>query len=154
MSDFVAHKEEYTIRLGRPDDYERIAAVELAAGKAFVEIDMAAIANDEPPMRAEIEARCEKGHLWVTVGPDDHAVAYLMIDLMRDAVHIEQVSVAPAHAGQKLGKGLIDTVLVWAKDCGLRAQLRHPHDISRCAVEHALLRTSWFSTNIRRISFR
>jgi GNAT superfamily N-acetyltransferase len=43
------------------------------------------------------------------------------VDIVDECAHIEQVSVRPDHAGQGIGRALIDHVGAWASEQGLRA---------------------------------
>jgi GNAT superfamily N-acetyltransferase len=43
------------------------------------------------------------------------------VDVVDECAHIEQVSVRPDHAGQGIGRALIDHVGAWASGQGLRA---------------------------------
>jgi N-acetylglutamate synthase-like GNAT family acetyltransferase len=49
-----------------------------------------------------------KPDAWGAVDERDHAIAYLLTDLVDGCAHIEQVSVASAHAGRGIGATLID----------------------------------------------
>ncbi len=51
----------------------------------------------------------------------DVAVAYLLLDMVDGAAHIEQVSVHPSHARRGLGRELIDAAAEWAAEQGLDA---------------------------------
>ncbi len=85
---------------------------------------MAAIADDDPPTMEDLEAYQAQGRAWVATDDeagDDVAVAYLLVDVVDGAAHIEQVSVDPAHARQGLGRRLIETVAIWAAGQGLDA---------------------------------
>ena len=55
----------------------------------------------------------------VDAAGDDIAVAYLLVDVVDEAAHVEQVSVDPAFARRGLGRELIDTAASWAVQQGL-----------------------------------
>jgi GNAT superfamily N-acetyltransferase len=57
----------------------------------------------------------------VTVGDDDEAIGYLLVDEIDGAAHIEQVSVTPDYQGQGLGRELIERVRAWATTRGMTA---------------------------------
>jgi GNAT superfamily N-acetyltransferase len=82
--------------------------IERLAGRPFAAIDMPEIAASEPPSVAELESFVAAGHAWVAVDPQDRPLALLLSDLVDGCAHIEQVSVAPEHAGRGLGAALID----------------------------------------------
>ena len=116
------------IRRAEPRDLRRLQDIERAAGTAFRGIGMAAVADDDPPSLGTLEAYRARGRAWVAsddgaaggVG-DDVAVAYLLVDVVDGAAHVEQVSVDPAHAGRGWGRRLIDTAAGWAGEQGLAA---------------------------------
>ena len=96
------------IRPPRSDELEALRSIERDAGRAFAAIGMADIAADEPPTVAELEAARAAGRLFVAVDGTDRPVAYLVSAVVDGCAHVEQVSVASAHAGQGLGAMLID----------------------------------------------
>jgi len=96
------------IRRPRADELEALRSIERDAGRAFATIGMAAIAADEPFAVAELEAFRAAERLFVAVDGRDRPVAYLLSAVVDGCAHVEQVSVATAHAGQGLGARLID----------------------------------------------
>ena len=55
--------------------------------------------------------------MWVAT-VDDRVVAYALAVARDGSAHLEQVSVHPDHAGQRIGADLIDAVASWARDRG------------------------------------
>ena len=90
------------IRPVREDELELLLEIERAAGRAFVDVGMPEIAEDDPGTVDEIRGA------WVAVDDDDRPVAYLTSHVVDDAAHIAQVSVHPSHARRGLGAALID----------------------------------------------
>jgi ribosomal protein S18 acetylase RimI-like enzyme len=90
---------------------------------------MGAVADDEPPSLDVLATYQRGGRVWVATDTDtdtdtgagDRAVAYLLVDVVDGAAHIEQVSVDPAYAHRGLGRRLIDTAAEWAARQGLDA---------------------------------
>lgn len=109
------------IRAARNDDLPALRDVERAAGAAFHDLGMTAVANDEPPSLAELAAFQEDGRAWVSTDDADRPVAYLLVAVVDGNAHVEQVSVHPDHARQGLGKALLDTAASWAQQRGLAA---------------------------------
>jgi GNAT superfamily N-acetyltransferase len=109
------------IRPARVEDVAFLPAIERAAGAAFLEVGMAAIADDEPLPVSELLAYQQARRAWVATDDLDHPVAYLLLDVVDDAAHIEQVSVHPDHAGRGLGRALIDAAAAWVRQHGLAA---------------------------------
>ncbi len=79
------------------------------------------IANDADPTVEELGRYQEAGRLWVAVDETDRPVAYLSADVVDGCLHIEQVSVHPDWAHQRLGRSLIDESARWADGQGLAA---------------------------------
>ena len=96
------------IRAPRRDELEALVEIERAAGAAFAAIGMHEIARDDPGDVAELEAFRADGRAWVAVDGEDRPVAYLLSAVVDGCAHIEQVSVAPAHARRGLGAALVD----------------------------------------------
>jgi len=82
---------------------------------------MAAVADNEPPTIAELSRFQQDGRAWVATDDADSPVAYLLVAVVDDDAHIDQVSVHPSHARQRLGAALLDTAAVWAQRRGLAA---------------------------------
>lgn len=87
----------------------------------FREIGMDAVADDEPLPVGEMLGYQRDGRAWVATDDLDHPVAYLLLDVVDDAAHIEQVSVRSDQAGRRLGRALIDAAAMWARQHGLTA---------------------------------
>lgn len=120
MSDVRRNGSDF-IRLARPDDLEALVEVELAAGAAFRELRMDAIADDDPGSVEELQPYAESGRALVAVDGADRPIGYLLLDLVDGAAHIEQVSVHPDHARKRIGKALIEQAASWARSHGLAA---------------------------------
>ena len=93
------------IRPARDGDVPRLRDIERAAGRAFAALGMTTIAEDEPPSPAELRSHLRAGYAFVHGDP---AVAYLIAGMVDGALHIEQVSVHPDHAGRRIGRDLIE----------------------------------------------
>ncbi len=102
------------IRSPVPSELARLLEIERAAGRAFADHGMPEIAADDPGTIEELEAHRAAGRAWVAVDAGDRPVAYIVTDVIDGAVHIEQVSVDPAHAGRGIGAALIDHVCALA----------------------------------------
>ncbi|MFE3883285.1 GNAT family N-acetyltransferase [Streptomyces lydicus] len=99
--------------------------IELAAGAAFRELGMAAIADAEPPTFAQLTAFHRAGRALAAYEEPSGTAAsadtgqplgfgtaqplgYLLWDPVDGCTHIEQVSVHPRHAHRRIGRALID----------------------------------------------
>jgi GNAT superfamily N-acetyltransferase len=109
------------IRLARSDDLPALIDVEREAGTLFHDVEMAAIAEDDPGSVAELAVYQSAGRAWVSVDAGDRPVAYLIAEVVDGCAHIEQVSVRPSHARRGLGRALIETLAEWAVSRGLTA---------------------------------
>lgn len=106
-----------SIRPASPTDVPVLPAIEAAAGEAFRSIGMPEVADDPLPDTAHLSRAATDGRVWVdTVG--DEVVAYALAVVRDGSAHLEQVSVHPDHAGQRIGADLIDAVCGWARDRG------------------------------------
>jgi GNAT superfamily N-acetyltransferase len=110
-----------TVRQARPEDVGRLQAIQLAAGNSFRDVGMPTVA-DSPPLPAEsLSGYRRAGRAWVAADEHDDPVGFVVADVVDECAHIEQVSVHPAHAGQRIGAMLLDHVADWAAGHHLRA---------------------------------
>ncbi|MDT0342474.1 GNAT family N-acetyltransferase [Streptomyces litchfieldiae] len=109
------------LRKTRPDESPLLQDIERAAGEPFRALGMAEIADDEPPPLAELDRHARAGLSWVATDAADRPVAYLVAEPVDGALHIEQVSVHPAHARRGLGRSLIEEAAGHAAAAGLPA---------------------------------
>jgi ribosomal protein S18 acetylase RimI-like enzyme len=110
-----------SIRPGNLHDLERLQEIEKAAGLAFREVGMHAIAKDEPLPLEVLADYQRRGHCWVATDQQDEVVGYVVVDVVDGAAHVEQVSVHPGWARRRIGERLLDTVAAWARAQGLKA---------------------------------
>jgi GNAT superfamily N-acetyltransferase len=73
---------------------------------------MTAIAEDEPPSLDTLRSYQRDGRAWVAGDPP---YAYLIAAWVDGNLHIEQVSVHPDRAGERIGRDLIEHVAAWAR---------------------------------------
>ncbi len=105
-------------RPAREDEIAALQEIERRAGAPFAEVGMSAVADDEPPSWEVLRAFVTEGRAWVWPDDSDHPIAYLILGIVDDQPHIDQVSVDPAHAGARIGKRLIDHAVDWSKGDG------------------------------------
>ncbi len=108
------------IRAARDQDIPTLRAIERDAGRVFTTLGMAEIAEDEPPSAGTLRRYVEQQQAWVHTA-DGRPVAYVLVDIVDGCAHIEQVSVRSAHAGRRVGAGLIEHVDAWAARGGAAA---------------------------------
>ena len=92
--------------------------VERDAGRLFLDVGMPEIAYDEPPDEGTIAAFATAGRAWAYDAGGELA-AYLLLDVVDGAAHVEQVSVRRAYAGRRLGRALLGTATDWARERGM-----------------------------------
>ncbi|AJY10282.1 GNAT family N-acetyltransferase [Burkholderia dolosa] len=108
------------IRPATRDDAAAMAAVEVAAAQRFREIGMADIADAGPTDAADVLARIDAGRAYVAVDAQRACVGfafYRLLDARR--LYLEELDVAPSHAGQRIGARLIEHVAARAADDGI-----------------------------------
>jgi len=110
-----------TIRVAHPGDLPLLIEIERLAGSMFRSLGMDLVADDDPGSVDELAPYAEDGRAFVAVDATDRPVAYLLVDAVDGAAHIEQVSVLPEQAGRRIGGALIEHAATWARDSGLRA---------------------------------
>ncbi len=108
------------LRKATPDDLVRLPEIEVRAGEAFRAIGMGVIADHDPPGVVELAPYQRAGRCWVAVddGGQGVVVGYIIVDMVDEATHIEQVSVDPVASGHGIGRRLIELVEGWAADDG------------------------------------
>ena len=103
------------IRPATREDAAAMAAVEVAAAQRFREIGMADIADGEPTDAAAVLMRIDDGRAYVAVDSQGTCVGfafYRLLDAQR--LYLEELDVAPSHAGQRIGARLIEQVMARA----------------------------------------
>lgn len=107
------------IRRARADELALLPGIEIASGECFREIGMAWVADDDPLPMAQLQAAHRRGEVRVAAAPPP--VAFVVTAPLDDAVHIEQISVHPAHARRRIGAALIEHVAETARGRGAAA---------------------------------
>ena len=107
------------VRVAAASDLPALREIERAAGEAFRDLGMAAVADDEPLSIDTLNGYAVAGRAWV-VAPGSGPIAYVIADVVDGASHIEQVSVHPDHAGHRHGRALIEHVAAWSIGQGRR----------------------------------
>src|SRR6516225_1308959 len=108
------------IRPATREDAAAMAAVEVAAAQRFREIGMTHIAEAEPTDADAVLVRIDDGRAYVAVDPQGTCVGfafYRLLDAQR--LYLEELDVAPSHAGQRIGARLIEQVAARAAQEGI-----------------------------------
>jgi ribosomal protein S18 acetylase RimI-like enzyme len=109
------------IRPVRPAELTVLQDIERAAGRWFVDIGMPEIAEDEPLPVGELARYLHAGRAWVAIDSGDMPVGYLLADIVDGNLHVEQVSVHPGSARQRVGRRLLDHLAAQATASGITA---------------------------------
>ena len=113
--------EDRTVRcLSSLEDHFRITEIERAAGELFRNMNMAIVADDQPISRQDFQhfVTDHGAFVWLV---DGVIVAYLLLEQVDGAAHIEQVTVHPEHSRQGIGAQLIVAGDSWARERELPA---------------------------------
>ncbi|OXJ31553.1 GNAT family N-acetyltransferase [Burkholderia sp. HI2714] len=108
------------IRPATREDAAAMAAVEVAAAQRFRAIGMTHIAEAEPTEAAAVLVRIDDGRAYVAVDPQGTCVGfafYRLLDAQR--LYLEELDVAPSHAGHRIGARLIEQVMARAAQEGI-----------------------------------
>ena len=109
------------VREAREDDLPLLRTIERAAGRAFADLGMDLVADDDPPSLEILRGYAADGRAWVRTDEQDRPVAYLLADVVDDCAHLEQVSVDPDQAHRGLGRELVERLTRWATERQLPA---------------------------------
>ena len=103
----------YSITTARPQDLARLPAIELAAARLLAGHAPESVLNETTAWNV-LERAQKEGRLWVAL-LNDVAVGFAHVEVLeRDAVHLEEIDVAPAHGRRGLGTQLVLRVCDWA----------------------------------------
>src|ERR1019366_8685399 len=110
-----------TIRVARADDGRDLRQIERLAGERFRDVGQESVANAEPAPLEVLADYAAEGRSWVAVDEQDRPVAYVIVDVVDGAAHIEQISVRPDRQGTGIAHALVDRVRTWASTTGMSA---------------------------------
>jgi GNAT superfamily N-acetyltransferase len=106
--------ESVRIRAALRSELPLLQKIESESGAAFRDYGMSDIADAPPLSVSALAGFHQAGHAWVAVDDNDRPIAFVVVELIDGAAHIEQISVRPAHARRGIGRRLIDHVDAWA----------------------------------------
>lgn len=95
-----------TIRPAAAGDLDALAAMQVDAGGLFRGLGMALVADGPAPSAAELDAARAAGHLLVAVA-DGRVVGFVRTRPLDGALHVVQVTVAPAAQRRGIGRALM-----------------------------------------------
>jgi GNAT superfamily N-acetyltransferase len=110
-----------SIRPAHLDDVPSMIEIERAASDMYRSLSMDFVADDDPGSPEELEPYVRDRRAFVATDAADRPIAYIILDAVDGAAHIEQVSVHPEHARQGIGRTLIERGASWAREHNLRS---------------------------------
>lgn len=110
-----------TVRAPMQDELPLLQAIGIAAGRRFAEVGLDDVAADPPPALADLDRWRKAGRAWVTTDRDGHPVGFVVVDLVDEAAHVEEISVLPDLGGRGHGMALMRHVEKWARAKGFMA---------------------------------
>ena len=111
----------YEIRLATDEDVPALPAIESAAAALFLQYAETANLPDDPTAPAEFYAAQQDGRLWVAALPNGVPIGFALVEMLADAVHLEEVDVHPQYGRQGVGTALVQAVCAWARAHGIAA---------------------------------
>ncbi|PMC76337.1 GNAT family N-acetyltransferase [Brachybacterium sp. UMB0905] len=110
---------ELRIRPARLAEIPRVVEIETQADQVFRTVGLPELAQD-PPDPGRREALAREGRLWVLERVTTLA-GFVTAELLDGHAHVGQLSVAPEHAGHRLGRRLLEHVEHWGRAQGCPA---------------------------------
>ena len=104
------------IRPATQRDLAQVVGVELEAGQLFHAVGMSEVAGHEPA-EADFRTAIEAERLWVAQ-LDEEVVGFIMAEVLDGNAHVAQVSVAPRHGRNGIGRSLVVLVEAWGRHAG------------------------------------
>jgi GNAT superfamily N-acetyltransferase len=102
-------------------DLPTLRGIERASGQRYRDYGLGRVADGEPAPLAVLARYADDGRAWVAVDNSDQPVGYILVDPIDGGGHVEQVSLAPDHQGEGVGRALIEQVQTWAISMSLLA---------------------------------
>jgi len=107
---------EVIIRPAVEADLSMLVQVEVQAGRLFRDVGLDAVA-DHPVAEDDYRPSLADQRTWVAE-QDGEVAGYICAEVLDGNTHVDQVSVAPAHAGQGIGARLVRFVEAWGRAAG------------------------------------
>jgi len=110
------HLQQIRIRPAREDEAEQLRSVERIASQRFRAIGLDRLSDIEPIGKAVFEQAAREKRLLVAdiltkTPPPGTAAGFALFGFLDKQPHILELDVLPEHAGQRVGKRLIDAVV-------------------------------------------
>jgi GNAT superfamily N-acetyltransferase len=112
---------DYTLRLARSADLPQLQKIERAAAQLFLDSSIPSVAEGAPVSTWELRRALRRGFLHVLALPDDTPVGFTLLDIIDDAMHLQELDVHPDYGQRGLGTRLIEHVCACAASQGYHA---------------------------------
>ena len=109
------------IRLARPDDLEKLGAIERSAASVFRSVGLAWLADGGTMDPAVLQALCQGGTVWVAVDERDEPVGFLAAHELDGQFYIAEVSVGGSHQRRGIGARLVEAAIEHGRGLGFGA---------------------------------
>jgi GNAT superfamily N-acetyltransferase len=110
-----------SIRLAREEELAPLPALEVAAGARFREVGMDAVADDAPPSLETFAEGQRTQNLLVAVDRAEVVIGFVLLHPLDSALHVEQITVAPALGRRGIGARLMAAAEELARRRGFAA---------------------------------
>ncbi len=112
----------YGVRFARPDELDALPAIEIAADIRFQATAHADLVASYPTTEiADFAEAQDRWSLWVAAGEGDRPVGFALNRTVGTSdLYVAQLSVHPAHAGNRLAARLLDRLAGYCGPRGLR----------------------------------
>ena len=112
---------EWSLRLARPQDAEKMPEIEAAAGELFADVEgLAGLAGSHTVPLDRLRRYIRKGHCLVTHVGEDMA-GFLVNEPFRRELHIWEMDVHPKFQQRGIGAGMLRACMVDARNSGFGA---------------------------------
>jgi GNAT superfamily N-acetyltransferase len=111
----------HRIEPAQAGDLPKLARVERAANRLFVERGVVGVVADDVTLLAELAEARAAGLLWVARSEGGEPIGFALLCLVDGQPHVEEIDVDPAYGRRGIGRALLETALAWARGAGHRA---------------------------------
>lgn len=106
----MQHAARITFRLAELHDADAIRAIEFEAGRRFLSVDMAGIADAPPMDRETVERKIAAREIIVALAADETCAGFVMFEPQPTRIYVQELDVLTSQAGQRIGAALIEQV--------------------------------------------
>ena len=111
-------QETVCIELAQAGDLAKLAEVERAANRLFVERGLAGVTTEDVTSLTELAEAREAGLLWVARRAGGEPIGFALLCFADGQPHVEEIDVDPAYGRRGIGRALLETALAWARAAG------------------------------------